>query len=111
MAKRKLNVYLAGPMRGYKDFNFPAFRRYAKRLRKDGFEVFNPAEKGVEAEAEKNPDLQNSLAFRRKVFQMDTEYICHKADIIAMMPGWEMSAGARAEHALSLAIGIKVMYL
>lgn len=111
MARRKLRVYLAGPMRGYKDFNFPAFRKYAKQLRADGFEVFNPAEKGVEAEVEKDPNLQHSLAFRRRVFKMDIDFICEHADVIAMMPGWEMSSGARAEHALALAIGIKVMYL
>lgn len=106
-----VNIYLAGPMRGYKDFNFPAFSKHAKRLRNKGHKVFSPAEKGAEKEAVVKPDIQYQLKFRRKVFQLDTDYICRKADAIAMMPGWEMSLGARAEHALALAVGLQVMYL
>src|SRR5436853_6975099 len=40
----KPSVYLAGPMRNYKLFNFPAFDAYTEKLREDGFIVFSPAE-------------------------------------------------------------------
>lgn len=106
-----MKIYLAGPMRGYPEHNFPAFHAWAKQLRDEGYEVFSPAEKGEEARLKKNPDLQNDLDFRREVFLMDTTYICKHADAVALMPGWEKSPGANAERALAMAIGIPVYYL
>ena len=111
MAAVKLRVYLAGPMRGIPEFNFPAFHDWATYLRARGYEVFSPAEKGCEIEVTNDPDLQNSIAFRRKVFALDTAYICEHADIIALMPDWHISLGARAEYALAKAIGLQVMIL
>jgi nucleoside 2-deoxyribosyltransferase len=101
----KIRVYLAGPMRGLPEFNFPAFDAAAAQLRDAGLEVFSPAEKGLEKHAEAN---QESLAFRRAVFLLDTEWICRNADVIALLPGWEKSKGAVAERALAEAIGIPV---
>jgi len=39
-----LKIYIAGPMSGYPEHNFPAFNRVAKGLRDAGHEVVNPAE-------------------------------------------------------------------
>jgi hypothetical protein len=98
-----MKLYLAGGMRGYHEFNFPAFHAAAARLRARGYEVFSPAEKGMEAHAEAQ---QESLAFRRAVFKLDTEWICEHADGIALLPNWERSSGAVAEDALAKAIGL-----
>lgn len=38
-------LYLAGPMRGIPEFNFPAFMSAAADLRAQGHIVFNPAER------------------------------------------------------------------
>jgi nucleoside 2-deoxyribosyltransferase len=103
-----MKIYLAGPMRGYEKLNFPAFAKYAAQLRARGHEVFSPAEKGLEKHAEAN---QESLAFRRAVFLLDTEWICNHADVVAMMPRWVDSRGAFAEWALANALGLEVMYL
>lgn len=45
-------VYLAGPMTGIADYNFPAFNAAAARLRAVGFDVVNPADHGVVEGAE-----------------------------------------------------------
>ena len=36
------SVYLSGPMTGIADNNFPAFHRWAAKLRADGFDVVSP---------------------------------------------------------------------
>jgi len=41
---RNKKVYLAGPMTGYKYFNFVKFDTEAYKLRKQGWEVFSPAD-------------------------------------------------------------------
>ncbi len=40
----KKRIYIAGPMRGYKHYNFPAFDAAAERLRRLGFEPVSPAD-------------------------------------------------------------------
>ncbi len=41
---RKPTIYIAGPMRGFKDYNYPAFDRQQTVLEKQGWRVINPAE-------------------------------------------------------------------
>lgn len=115
-----MKVYLAGPMRGKPNFNFPAFHFAAAKLRQEGFEVFSPAEKGEETILTSDPGwitgtssggLQEKLEFRRKVFLLDTEYICKEADAVFLLDGWEKSKGAVAERALADAIGLEIRVL
>src|SRR5271166_3763381 len=108
-----MKIYLAGPMRGCTDaygkldFNFPRFNRAAAALRAVGYEVFNPAEKGLEKDIGAK---QETLAFRRAVFNLDTNWICTYADGVALLPGWTESKGAKAEAALAEAIGIPARF-
>lgn len=119
-----MKIYLAGPMRGYKDFNFPLFIETARFLRTEGHYVFNPAERdlskygaeklktetGSEAEVSKNLGM-DGLQLARDCFLADTAFICSEADAIYLLPGWEKSKGALAEKALAEAIGLGVVYL
>jgi hypothetical protein len=105
----KMKIYLAGPMSGYKDFNFPQFRKYAKQLRKQGHAVFSPAEAdlvrwGSLAEIAKK-------ATYRKCLATDLNWILRHAEGIAMMPGWKKSKGARVELHLAQVLGLEEIYL
>ena len=111
-----MKLYLAGPMRGYDDFNFPAFRAAAAELRSMGHEIFSPAEKDEEqfggAAFQGKVEIQETKAASvgfdlRKALLMDLTYICSVADGIALLKGWEKSYGATAESATAVALGLK----
>jgi hypothetical protein len=114
-----MNIYLAGPMQGYKDFNFPAFHRAAAELRKKGHTVLSPAEidigvLGEEAFKSETGDMREAIdkGFDlRAALYSDTKYICLYADAIALLPGWERSPGAQAEHRLAVALDLVIIYL
>ena len=42
--RNRNRVYLAGPMTGYPDYNYPAFHCAAEQYRAAGFDVVSPAE-------------------------------------------------------------------
>lgn len=106
-------------MRGVKDFNFPAFFAAAKELRSKGHTVFNPAEKDIKKYGEeilKSP-TGNLRTSERKGFDLrdalanDLNWICRKADAIALLPGYAKSKGASAEFATAQALGLEIIYL
>ena len=113
-------VYVAGPMRGYPQFNFPAFFAAGDKLEKEGWKVWNPAKKDEEQYGDKlwkdnktgnEAEASSTVGFSlREALKWDTEKIC-QCDAIAMLPGWEKSNGAFAEWALARALGLEVMYL
>jgi hypothetical protein len=109
MANKK-RIYLAGPMTGIKDYNFPAFMKAAEKLRSQGHYVFNPAENDLLRYGDdflKFPELYDP----RKTFGDDLRWICEYGDAIALMPGWEKSKGVAIELALSECLGLEVIFL
>lgn len=91
-------IYIAGPMTGYPDWNFPAFADAAKVLRGFGWAVINPGE-NIGGDTE-----QPSPWYMR----LDLGMILAVADAIALLPGWRESRGARTEAAVAQAIGIDI---
>lgn len=104
-----MKLYLAGPMRGIPKSNFPAFDAAAEALRAAGHTVFNPADHDRKCGLTGGKELTH--AQRQAVFKADTNFICTKAEGIALLPGWSKSLGAKAEKALAEAIGLSVIYL
>lgn len=104
-----MKVYLAGPMRGIPKSNFPAFDAAAEALRAAGHTVFNPADHDRKCGLTGGKELTHEQ--RQAVFKADTNFICTKAEAVALLPGWSKSLGAKAEKALAEAIGLKVIYL
>lgn len=99
-----MKLYLAGPMRGYDEFNFPAFDAAATKLREAGYDVFNPADRDRETIAADGRTIEDLTI--RECMAADTAWICEHAEGIALLAGWEHSTGANAEVALGKAIGI-----
>ncbi|MDE3023207.1 MAG: DUF4406 domain-containing protein [Pseudomonadota bacterium] len=116
-----MNIYVAGPMRGIPFFNFPAFCKATAELRSKGHFVFNPAERDNDRHgtdiSEGNTAGCELLAAKQHGFNLrealhdDLEFICLKADAIALLPGWEKSKGANAEYATAVALGLEIIYL
>lgn len=89
-------VYVAGPMTGILDLNFPAFRAAAVQLRALGHEVVSPAEinEGLEHEGW-------NACMRRDVAALAT------CDAIYLLDGWPKSRGARIELQLAKDLGLQ----
>ncbi len=92
-------TYIAGPMTGYPDLNFPAFHREAAYFRKLGKEVVNPAEINTD------PNAGWIDCMRADLRELVT---CAE---IVMLPGWERSKGATLEHHIAKALDMTVIYL
>lgn len=114
-------VYVAGPMRGIPEFNFPAFNAAADMLRQIGCEVFNPAQKDNERHgtdiSKGNATGDEAIASAqhgfnlREALGLDLAWICAEADAVALLPGWQKSKGATAEKATAEALGLLVVEL
>ena len=106
-------------MRGYPQFNFPAFFKAAGALEEEGFEVFNPAARDVAKYGDAiylgndtgSTDVATkSVGFSlREALAADLAWICEHADAIALLPGWEKSKGACAEKALAEALNLVIL--
>ena len=103
-----MNVYLAGPMRGYPEFNFPAFHAAAARLRLAAIEVSSPAEHDVQGGFD--PTGSDEDFDLRAALRWDLEQVM-AVEMVVVLPGWEKSKGAKAEVALAEALGTPVYTL
>lgn len=90
-------IYVAGPMTGLPDLNFPAFNAEAARLRAAGWEVLNPAEI--------NPDHTMAWAecMRRDIAVLVT------CDAVQLLPNWRASRGATLEHHVARELGLEIL--
>ena len=78
-------IYVAGPMTGLPDLNFPAFEAAAAILRAEGWHVENPSDHGVVW----GLDWQDYLRY-------DLGRLATCAAIY-LLPGWSRSKGAMLE--------------
>jgi len=81
-----MKLYLAGPMRGYPEFNHPAFHAAAAELRASGHAVFNPAEHaeslGINTTGMTGDPSHEELAgySLRELIAADLAWICANAE-------------------------------
>jgi len=117
-------IYIAGPMTGYEYFNFPAFDAAEKKFFDKGYDVFSPAEHDrmlLKKPINWMPEECNSRGpwkewalpdapSLRDMLGADLAWIAKEATSIYMLKGWERSNGAKAEHALAVALGLEIIY-
>lgn len=95
---REMRVYIAGPMTGIKDYNFPAFNAMAGKLRAAGWHVENPADHGLVIGAEWGDYLRYDIGRLAS------------CEAIVLLPGWTASRGARLEVSIAKELGAAFMY-
>ncbi len=93
-----MRIYVAGPMTGYPDLNFPAFHTAAAALRVRGHHVENSTEINADPKA---PWLD---CMRMDIARLVT------CDAVYLLPGWEKSRGAKVEHGLAVGMGFHVIH-
>lgn len=107
-----MRVYLAGPMTGVEQHNFPLFDHVAAQLEKEGFEVYNPADLTRDRFGTFENFMKLSPGEQREAVRWllgkELAWICLHAECVYFLPGWENSYGARAEHAAATALKIEI---
>ena len=93
-----MKIYIAGPMTGYKDFNFPAFFKAEKWFENQGFEVVNPAR------------LDDGDTTKEWEYYLKRDIgLLAGCDEIALLEGWDSSKGATLEALVAYQLGLGVM--
>lgn len=108
--KDRPTVYLAGPMSGVIDYNFPLFHARTEVLRDMGFEVINPAELDLEAGFDPTKD-KITPEVQKAIVRRDCEALIDRADMLAVLPNYGNSKGTQAEIALAKWLRIPIWYL
>ena len=126
---RERSIYIAGPMTGFPQFNFSEFDDARDRLSRLGYiTVYSPADQDRERLGKEIdwmpshedvvegwngfaiPDKEGDMVSRDDLICEGISWILDNASSIYMLRHWEGSSGARAEHAVSVALGLEIIY-
>lgn len=91
-----VKVYVAGPMTGLPEFNYPAFRRAGAALEGAGFEVLNPVA------------LDDGVAHEWVWYMRGSLAMLLGAEGVALLPGYSGSRGARIELRVAQGLRLRV---
>lgn len=94
-------IYVAGPMTGLPDYNYPAFNAAAEQLRAAGYAVLNPVDSEKHNPTPGTP--QGWDWYMRHALRMVLN-----VDGLAVLPGWESSKGALLEVDVARALALTV---
>lgn len=93
-------LYIAGPMTGIPDSNYPAFNQAEIELRAAGYDVLNPV---ASEEHNTTGTTQTWQWYMRHGLAMLVE-----ADGVAILPGWDSSRGATLEVHVARSLDLPV---
>ena len=90
-------LYIAGPMRGIAEYNFPAFFEAENQLKSMGYNVLSPATQDVK-EGFKTHTPESTLTGEdyERWIKRDMDMVT-KSDGVCVLPGFEKSKGAQVE--------------
>lgn len=114
-------TYLAGPMSGKPQYNYPLFLEAAEKMREAGWRIINPAEMDKEevfeesmaAEETKVLGMGDTVAGHTwgDFLSRDVKLIADSdIDSIMLLPEWETSKGARLEVFVCMNLGYPVYF-
>lgn len=104
-----MKIYIAGPMRGIPEWNYPAFAKARQEWKEKGHQVFCPAaiSEALGYKIDEPCEPQNGKAHLLHVILSDILCLSN-ADAIGLLPGWEKSRGATVELAFAQLLGLQV---
>lgn len=97
-------VYIAGPVTGLPQFNYPAFNAAAQPLRALGHTVCNPAEIDPPSADQLHSGQVKPWAY----YMRNGIRLLMDADAMALLPGWESSTGACLERDIAQSLQMDV---
>jgi Domain of unknown function (DUF4406) len=98
-------------MRGYAEYNFPAFARATRLWRDYGYEVISPAEHDLQSGFDPEKSLEENAFDTQAALLWDIQQIIDPdTEALYMLTDWEASFGANTEHSVAVGIGKAVFY-
>ena len=100
--EKTINVYLAGPMTGYEDYNYQAFIDAAEKIKSIA------RHNGLNVQAVHTANTPRNLGYETYI-AMSYFYILN-SDAVVLLDGWQNSKGANLEKQLAEELEIPVFY-
>lgn len=102
--------YIAGPMTGIAQFNFPAFDQATHRIRSMGYKAISPAEmdRANGFNETKCDGFEPLTDAQRQQFARNDIDALLKVEAVVLLPGWEKSTGAQNEVRIAKMLGLTI---
>lgn len=107
-------AYIAGPMSGIEDYNFPKFNEVADKLIQAGYIVENPAETDISDEFPDYFEVHNEddWTVESSAYQLYLKKSFRKllsCNHLVLLEGWQDSRGARCELEIAKALNFVIL--
>lgn len=100
-----LTLYIAGPMTGLPEHNWPAFRHWTRLLRSVGYDVVSPVELVEKWRDQSKPFTRDDY---HRAMREGIGAIIDGVDAVAYLDGWNRSRGALCEVHVAQMTGVAV---
>ena len=108
MIRSKGTVYISGPMTGYPDFNVYAFDEARDHIMAAGYSVIVPGDDETYEPVE--VDRMEVAPTKRADYMRKDFLAIQVVTMVAVLDGWNLSRGSRAEVLIAQEIGVPVVY-